>query len=255
MAGNWQASAHGAILQLSNALSATTGTLVNPRADGEGAVLLAPQSGSSQYYLELGIHPFDDDGIGFVYDYIDPDHYAKVVFANQATADGGMPRGVNVSRKSAGIWTDLLVQDEGYVFEPGHPFGVQFANNNGEYRMAVFDLDDPDEGAAFAWSDQSATDDNRFGLHTWGFTAAHFLYARVSNFQAVSSLEITGASVVGAQLVLDIANPDDGPFDVDVTDDVVGGVWTPIATGQTGAQWSVDIDTLGNPSYFRLRKN
>ena len=268
--GNWQVSAHGSIVQMSDGLTSTTGTLVSPRADGEGPVLLAPAGESSNFLLEIGFHPFDNNGIGFVYDFLDADNYAKVVFSNQASAGAGMPQGVNISRKSNGMWSDILVADRSFIyntlspdlqqvrpFGQARPFAVEFVHNNGDYRMLVWDMDDPSQTASFTWNDQLIGSGNRNGLHTWGSTEAHFLYFRTSNFPAaaVGEPSITGVNLQGDQLVLEVSIPGGQPYSVDVNPDLQSGRWTPIATDQTGSKVSINISTLGDQAFFRLRQN
>jgi hypothetical protein len=270
LGGDWQVSAHGTIVQLSNDLTSTTGTLVSPRADGEGPVLLAPAGESVNFLLEIGFHPFDNDGIGFVYDFLDANNYAKVVFSNQASADAGMPQGVNISRKSNGMWSDILVEDRSFIyntlspdlqqvrpFGQARPFAVEFVHNNGDYRMLVWDMDDPSQTASFTWNDQLIGSGNRNGLHTWGFTEAHFLYFRTSNLPtaAVGEPSITGVNLQGDQLVLEVSIPGGQPYSVDVNPDLQPGRWTPIATDQTGSKVSINISTLGDQAFFRLRQN
>lgn len=68
-AGDWGTTPHG-LLQRFNFFTSTTGTLENPKADGEGPILLAPDQHSINSFLEMGFHPFilDVDSSGSAYD-------------------------------------------------------------------------------------------------------------------------------------------------------------------------------------------
>ncbi len=245
------------IVQNSNALTSTTGTLGNPKADGEGPILLAPDQMSANYFLEIGFHPFDNDGIGFVYDYIDSDNYARVLFNSQVPAgDGNMPQGVNISRKSGGVWTDMVVQDRSFIYGQGQPFGIDFSNNNGSYQLNVWETDNPDNSASFGWTGQSASAGNRFGLATWGETNAHFTYARASSLptKATGPLTISGISVGAGQVVLEV-DSSGAAYDVERATDLGARNWEIVATGQTGNQWTGDLPTDSQQAYWRLSRN
>jgi hypothetical protein len=142
-AGTWQMSSHGALIQTANFAPATTGTGANPKADADSSVFVGPPAAARAYYLELGIHPFDNDGIGFVYDFEDTNNFARVLFVSEATADGRVPQGVSVSRKRAGAWTDVLAGDGSFVYTPGRPFEVEFTRGATSSHMTVVDGDLP----------------------------------------------------------------------------------------------------------------
>ncbi|HNU53379.1 MAG TPA: hypothetical protein PKJ98_20995 [Verrucomicrobiota bacterium] len=253
----WQVTAHGTFLQTSNFGTTTTGTLIQPKANAEGTTLLAPPVASAQYYLELGFHPFDDDGIGFVYDYQDADNYARVLFVSETTADGRVPRGVNVSRKTHGAWSDLFVGDLGYVYTVGNPFAVTFANDNGQCRLVAYPIDDPTAIQTWTWTGPAGVAGNRFGLTCWAETDAHFLYARAHSLpppDPVGDLEIAGARIVSGMLVLDILNPGGTAYDVENSPTLLPPAWTTVSTGQTGSQWSTPAEPGTNAGFYRLRR-
>ena len=251
--GDWGTTPHG-LLQRSNDLTSTTGTLQNPKADGEGPILLAPDQQTTNYFLEMGFHPFDNDGIGFVYDFIDTDNYARALFRSESpTADGQIPQGVNISRKSGGVWSDIVVGDTSFVYQPTQPFGIEFANNNGSYSLSVWDFDNPDSSASYSWQDQAATDGNRFGVAVWGETDAHFVYARASSLSPKvisASIQITGVAVLNDQIVLDV-DTSGAAYDVQMTTDLGAG-WSTVATGETGVQWTGALPTGASSVFWRL---
>ncbi|HKS38586.1 MAG TPA: hypothetical protein VJW76_15440, partial [Verrucomicrobiae bacterium] len=255
--GDWQASAHGTIMQLSNFGSNTTGTAFEPRADVDGPVLLAPAQGEN-YLLEIGFHPFDDDGIGFVYNFYDTNNYSRVFFVSEATADGRVPQGLSVSRKSAGQWTNVVAGDNAFIYRPGQPFAVEFANNNGSYRLRVRELENPATTYEWQWQDAAATGTNKFGLTTWAQTDAHFLHARAFRIptQVVpGDFHITSVAVSAGNIVLGVTNPSALPYDVQVNTNLATTAWTTVATGQTDAQWTGPVPTGTSQSYWRLARN
>lgn len=256
-AGAWSVTAHGTFMQSSNYGTSTTGTLAQPKADAEGTVLLAPSFDSANYFLEVGFHPFDDDGIGFVYDFKDPGNFARVLFVSEATANGRVPRGVNVSRKVAGAWSDVFVGDPAFVYASGSPFAVSFANSNGECRLTARQIDDPSAVSTWNWTGPVAVANTRFGLACWGETDAHFLYARAYSLPAgpgPGDLKIAAVSVAGVNLVLAIENPGGGAFSVEHSTTLQPGSWTVVATGLTGGQWTTPLPAAQGPGFYRLRQ-
>src|SRR5690606_26919349 len=105
-ARTWQDTAPGSLLQTSNFGPATTSTSAFPRGDADGPIILAPVTGLTNFFLELGFHPFDDDGMGFVYDFQDTNNYSRVLFVSEPSGPGRVPQGLTVSRKSDGMWSD-----------------------------------------------------------------------------------------------------------------------------------------------------
>lgn len=254
MEGNWQMSAHGTIMQLANSGTSTTGTADQPKADGEGPILLAPAPGVTNYLLEIGFQPFDDDGIGFVYNYLDTNNFSRVLFRTQMTFAGNVPGGLSISRKTDGVWTDIVAGDAAFLYTPGRPFAIEFANNNGEYHLVARDLDDPAQMAQWHWTDVAATTANRFGLACWAMQDAHFLYARASslpNTVPVEELEITGIRLEGGNVILDITKPAGSTYDVLRATDI-GGPFVPVATGLSDPQYTESIPA-GNANFYRLQ--
>jgi hypothetical protein len=72
---------------------------------------------------------------------------------------------------------------------------------------------------------------------------------------AVGEPSITGVNIQGDQLVLEVSIPGGQPYSVDVNPDLQSGRWTPIATDQTGSKVSINISTIGDQAFFRLRQN
>jgi len=257
-AGNWQVSAHGTIMELSNYSTATTGTVNQPKANGESTILLAPPPGVPNYFLELGFHPFDDDGLGFVYDFQDTNNYSRVLFVSEATGNTRVPQGVSVSRKSAGVWSDILVGDNTFVFRNGSPFAVEFANNNGEFRMSARNVDDPGSVRTWSWTGPAAGATNRFGLTAWGMSDAHFLYARAYGLPtrgaAGGDLRISKVSLSGGNLVLEVSNPGGAPYAVETSTTLASGSWTVMARDQTGGQWTTPLPAGARATFYRLSR-
>lgn len=257
-AGTWQVTAHGTILQSSDDSTATTGTPGWPAADGEGPILLAPAPGVANYFLEFGFQPFDNDGIGFVYDFQDLDNYSRVLFVSEATADGRIPRGLNVSRKSAGVWSDVVLGDESFVYTSGVPFTVEFANNNGACRLTVRGVDGPALVRTWSWTGPASNAAHRYGLACWAEIDAHCFRARALSLPAtgpVGDLRITGVSLVAGALVLNVENPSGASYDVERADALAAGSWTVVASQQTGSSWTVAVPSGAGAAFFRLSQS
>jgi hypothetical protein len=255
--GDWRVSAHGTITQQSNYAPATTGTLLQPKADADGAVLLAPPPGAANYFLEIGLHPFDDDGIGFVYDFTDTNNYSRVLFVSEPSGNGRVPQGLSVSRKFNGVWSDIIVGDRALVYQNGQPIAVEFSNNNGEFKLAARPIDNPSSVTTWSWTAPAASATNRFGLTTWGEQDAHFLYARAYSLQprvVAGELRIGKASIAGGNLVLEISNPGGSPYTVETSTTLASGSWSVVASNQTGAQWTTALRTGAGPVFYRLRR-
>jgi uncharacterized repeat protein (TIGR02543 family) len=254
--GTWSMSAHGTIAQQSNTGSNPTGTLLAPKADVECNILLAPDQVSRNYLLQVGFHPFDDDGIGFVYDFVDTNNYSRVLFDAQSPVAGNIPQGVSISRKSGGIWTDIVTGDPAFIYTNGRPFGIEFANNNGDYRLVAHDLDNPAYAAYWHWTGPVAAANNRFGLTTWFETDAHFLYARayalpVTAPYVPTPFSITNVTVAGGQVTLSVSKLAFAMYHVLRATNVMGP-YLPVATYQTGTQYSEAMPT-GAANFYRLQ--
>ena len=244
--GTWQVTAHGSILQSSN----------NTRA-GEGVVLLAPAPDSANYFLELGFHPFDDDGIGFIYNFVDADNYSRVMFVSEASGAGRIPQGVNVSRKEAGVWSDILLEDRAFVYTAGSPFAVEFANNNGEYRLKVWNTDDPGTAHTLNWGGEIAPEGNRFGLTTWGETDAHFTHARAYSLPAGAVIptewELEGISIADGNIILTVNKSEEVVYDVEMSTTLEPGSWSVVAENQTASTWSTPLPQGEGHAFYRIR--
>lgn len=253
--GDWRVTAHGTIVQLANYATPTTGTATNAAADGEGSILLAPAPGVANYTVEMGFHPFDDDGIGFVYDFVDSNNFARVMFVSEATAPTRIPRGLNVSRKVNGVWSDIMIGDTTFVYRPGYPFAVHFANNNGEYTLQAWELDRPGTVYSWRWTGTPSSPVNRFGPAVWGEQDAHFLYARARSLpgQAVEELRIGGVQLSGGNVILTVINSG-GAYDVEMNTDLNSPTWIAVAVNQTATQVSVPIPAGPTQAFYRLSR-
>ena len=254
-AGEWYVTAHGTIAQQSNSGGATPGTALAPSGGTDCPILLAPPPPTNNYYLKIGFHPFDNDGIGFVYDFQDTNNYSLVLFRQEATYAGAVPPGLSVSRKSAGVWTDIVAGDPGFLYTPGTPFEIEFANNNGSYRLLARDLDDPSKTGQWTWTSAPAAVGNRFGLATWAETDAHFLYARayaLATVEPFAPFAITNISLAGGNVVLNISKPASWNYDV-LSAATVLGPWTTNAVNQSAAQYSEPAP--GSGRFYRLQKS
>jgi uncharacterized repeat protein (TIGR02543 family) len=88
--GDWHVTAHGTVANLNNNFgSFHNGTAVVPKQDGEGPIMLVTPTTNGNYILELGITPWDDGGMGFVYDFVDTNNFARVLFDAQVPAATG----------------------------------------------------------------------------------------------------------------------------------------------------------------------
>lgn len=250
--GNWQVTAHGTIVQLSNFGAPTTGTVDDPKADGDGPILLAPPTGTTNYLLQIGFHPFDNDGIGFVYNYTDSSNYSRVMFVSEPTPNAGFPQGISVSRKVAGVWSDIVAGDSSFIYTQGRPFEIEFANNNGEFTLLARDTDNPEISSLSRWTEPAANAANRFGLACWSMQDAHFLYARalgLPNEAIAPSLRITGVSIINGNLVIDISKENVASYNVQRKASL-NDEWITVATGQTGAQYSEPLS--GQSAFYQL---
>jgi len=254
LAGNWHMSAHGTIAQQSNQGTSTTGTASNPKGDADGPILIAPNPMSANYHLQLGFHPFDDDGIGFVYDFQDTNNFSRVLFTSAHAPDAGFGAGLTVSRKSGGVWSDIVAGDASFIYVPGRPFDVTFANNNGAYTLIARDRDNPALTAKWHWIGTPAAAGNRFGAAVWAFQDAHLLYARAYNLPALApttTFKITKISLSGGNVVLDISKPEGSSYHV-LRATAVTGPYTTNAASQTGAQYSEPLP-VGSTYFYRLQ--
>ena len=251
--GQWYMSAHGTISQQANQGLATSGSLFAPKGDGDGPILLAPSPLSNNYALVIGIHPFDNDGIGFVYDYHDTSNYSRVLFRQEATFDTEVPPGLTVSRKSGGVWTDIVAGDPAFLYVPGRPFEVDFANNNGDFTLVARDLDIATNTVKWHWTAPPASAGNRFGLATWGFQDAHFLYARAYGLPLVVPavpFKITQITLASGNVILDISKPAGANYHV-LKSASVAGPYVTNAANQSTAQYSEPAPVGG--AYYRLQ--
>jgi uncharacterized repeat protein (TIGR02543 family) len=252
--GTWVVNVDGAISQLANQGSITTGTAADPKADAEANILLAPNQVSRNYTVQVGFHAFDNDGVGVVYDFVDTNNYSRVMFRSEATADGDIPPGLSVSRKSGGVWTDITAGDPAFLYTPGRPFEVTLANNNGDYNLAVRDLENPAAAATrWHWAGPSAAATNRFGVTTWFSPNAHVLYARASALPTIAAavpFKITNISRSGGNVVLDISKPGGSSYHVLRAASVTGPYLTN-AANQTAAQYTEPAPA--GTAFYRLQ--
>ncbi len=249
--GTWRVTAHGTIDQLSNLGPNSSGTALVPKADADGPILLGPPPGSASYLLQIGFQAFDNDGIGFVYDFQDTDNFSRVMFRQEATFAGAVPPGLSVSRKSGGVWTDIVASDRAFSYTPTTPFAIEFANNNGAYRLIARDLDNPAITANWSWTAPAATPGNRFGVTTWASPDAHILYARALSLPAASTpFVITKISLSGANVTLDISKPAGLNYHV-LRASSVTGPYVTNAPNQSALQYTEPAPPGG--AYYRLQ--
>ena len=243
LVGDWRMTAHGSIVQVSNAAPLTSATADLPRADADAPVLLAPDPQQANYLIDVGLHPFDNDGVGLVYDFVGPDDYARVMLVSEASGAGRIPQGLSVSRQVEGVWTDLVAGDPSLIYTPGRPLALSLAVNNGICTLEVRDLDSMVSLGAWIWQDQApAGPSNRFGVTTWGSEDMHVLWADAWGLpqQAVGGeLEITSIAIAHGVVTLGVTNTTGMPYDVQQTDSLVGGVWTTVAENQIVEIWTM----------------
>lgn len=258
LAGDWRVSAHGTIAQVTAEGTPTSSSTAGFSADGEGPLLLAPSVEASNYVLDMDFHPFGHGAVGFVFDYIDEDNYGRVLFANALPGGtSGIPSGVVVSRKQAGVWSDLFIGDTAFIYQPGQPFEVSFNRSGNEYSMAVQEIDRPDNLQRWQWSDASAPNaSGRHGFTTWQSAHAHFLSIEVYGAAAstVEGIGITAIEKVGENIVLTVENPSGEPYRVERTLDLTDGQWETVDTGQTTDSWSGPIPAGADRAFWRLAR-
>jgi uncharacterized repeat protein (TIGR02543 family) len=251
--GNWHMSAHGTIAQQSNEGLLSSGTLFAPKGDADGPILLAPNPMATNYYLQIGLHPFDNDGIGFVYDFQDTNNFTRVLFRSEQTFETDVPPGLTVSRRSGGVWTDIVAGDPAFTYTPGRPFEVTFANNNGDFTLVAKDLDNPGTPVKWHWTGPAATPGNRFGIATWLFQDAHVLYARAYSLPTTTPVvpfKITKITVSGGIVTLDVSKPAGSNYHV-LRASNVEGPYVTNAANQSAAQYTEPAPPAG--AYYRLQ--
>lgn len=258
-AGTWQATAHASILQTANYSTTTSASSTQPRADGEGSILLGTPIPERNQWLEFAFHPFDDDGIGFVYDFQDTNNFARVLFVSEPSAAGRIPQGVNVSRKVGGVWRDVLVASPDFIYRNGVPFAVEFAHRDGEYRMTARDLDDPGRGGRWAWSDAPIGSDRRPGLAVWGETDAHFTHFRASSMPtrgpSGTGPRIAGVKFEAGELRLELADLAGQPYSVERTESLLAPVWSSVADGLTESTFRTVPPASQGTGFYRVRQS
>ena len=213
--------------------------------------MLAPTQTNANYLLEVGLIPWDDGCMGFVYDYTDTNNFARVLFDNQVPVAGQLPRGLTVSRKSGGVWKDIVVGDAGFIYTPGRPFELRFANNNGAYTLLAWNSDAPGTVYRWQWADRPAIAPNRFGLAIWNMPDGHFSYLRASGLPTVPPppLKITRVAVSGGTVTLDVSKPIWARYNVQRSL-TVDGTYINVATDQTEAQYTEPLP--GATAFYRL---
>ena len=235
--GIWRASATS-IVQRSADFEKSTHTALTPSMDVEGSNLLAPTPSAANFQLAVTMHPFDNDGIGFVYDYQGPDNFARVLFVSQSTADSRIPQGINVNRKVNGVWQQaIIIEDPSYIYTQGIPFTTELASVDGNYHLRVIE-DSTDTVANVTWTDQPSMEGRRFGVHTWDSTEAHFssvTYRSLSSNEAPrADIQITNIAVSNGQSILTI-DGNSPNYIVERSVDLVD--WQPVVGTPTVNQW------------------
>jgi len=165
---------------------------------------------------------------------------------------------LSVSRKRDGQWTDVVAGDNAFVYRPGQPFAVEFANNKGACRLRARELDNPARVYEWQWADMAAPGTNRFGLATWSETDAHFLYARAFRIptQVVpGEFQIASVTLSGTNIVLGVINASSASYEVQFNTNLATTAWMTIASGQTNSQWTGSIPEGTREGYWRLRRS
>ncbi len=254
LSGDWRITADGTIGQLSSAFG--TPDIGNPMFDGQGPVLLAPGLTNANYLLELGIIPYDDGGMGFVYDYVDTANFYRVLFDSQIPLAGELPQGLNISRKSGGVWSDIVIGDPSFVYTPGRAFDLRFSHRtDGSYYMSVSYKDDPATVYNWQWTNAPSASTN-YGLAVWNMPDAHYSYVRAYNVAAVvppaTPFKITNITLSGGNVILDISKPSGSSYHVLRATDVAGPYATNAAS-QSASQYTEPAPTGSSTYYYRLQ--
>lgn len=250
--GNWVVNVDGSISQLANQGAATTGTALDPKADADGPILIAPDQMSRNYYLQIGFHQFDNDGVGFVYDFQDTNNYSRVIFRQEATYATDVPPGLSVWRKSGGVWSETTSGDPAFLYTPARPFELTFGNNNGDYNLVVRNLDNLAAAVTrWHWTGPPAAPTNRFGITTWASQGAHMLYARAYGLPYIPTpFAITNVTLSGGNVILDISKPAADKYHL-LRATNVAGPYVTNAANQTVMQFIEPAP--GSQAYYRLQ--
>ena len=281
LAGEWLPSAHGGFLQMSQFFIPSPTSKDVAKADGEGPVLLAPLLKEQGFILELGLlsHNANSllttvDGLGFVYDYIDENNFARVLFVNPKALklEGGstIPRGINVSRKIQGQWHDIIAGDLSFTYQRGRPFDVAFTAEKGNYHLVIKEHDPmfvwnswervyvpvtPNEikkgpkSAELHWSDKDITSGSRYGLTAWGSRYAHFLHAKAYSLEDKSSQPSEPPVLTVSRDENKVSITWDGEGILESAERVIGP-WSEVH----GATSPAIVQPFAKKGYYRLRR-
>jgi hypothetical protein len=254
LSGDWRITADGTIGQLSSGFgSLKTG---NPQFDGQGPILLAPGLTNANYLLALGIIPYDDGGIGFVYDYVDTDNFSRVLFDAQIPLAGELAQGLNISRKSGGVWSDVVTGDPSFVYAPGRAFDLRFTHRtNGSCYMAASYKDDPATVYNWQWTNAPSASTN-YGLAVWNMPDAHYSYARAYSLAPAAAVAtpfmITNITLQGGNVILGILKPAGSSYHV-LRATNVAGPYATNAANQTVNPYSETAPTGSSAYFYRLQ--
>ena len=172
----------------------------------------------------------------------------------EVTFDTDIPPGLSVSRKSGGVWTDIVAGDTTFLYTPGRPFELAFANNNGDFTLVATDLDNPANVSKWHWAGPPATANNRYGVTTWASASAHFTHARAYNLPLVVpavSFKINNIMLSGGNVILDISKPAGSNYHV-LRATSVTGPYTTNAANQSAAQYT-EPAPVGTSHFYRLQ--
>tara|TARA_B110000467_G_scaffold8007_1_gene7073 strand:- start:138 stop:3911 length:3774 start_codon:yes stop_codon:yes gene_type:complete len=281
MAGEWVPSAHGGFIQMSPFFLPSLTKKDTAKADGEGPVLLAPLVKDQDFVLELGLlsHNANNllttvDGLGFVYDYIDENNFARVLFVNPKALnlEGGstIPRGINISRKIQGQWRDIIVGDLSFTYQRGRPFDVAFTAEKGNYHLVIKEHDPmfvwnswervyvpatPNEikkgpkSAELHWSDKEITSGTRYGLTTWGSRYAHFLHARAYSLDGKNSQPSKPPVLAVSRNGNKVSITWEGEGTLESAEQI-GGPWSEVR----GVSSPTTVQPVAKQGYYRLKR-
>jgi hypothetical protein len=152
------------------------------------------------------------------------------------------------------VWTDIVAGDTTFRYTPGTPFEIEFANNNGTYRLLARDLDDPAKVGQWFWTGAPAAAGNRFGVAVWSETDAHFTSVKAFALPTVAPyvpFAITRAVLSGGNVTLDVSKPAGWNYHV-LSASNVAGPYTTNAMNQSAAQYTEPAPAA--PRFYRLQQ-
>jgi hypothetical protein len=170
-AGNWRLSLHSpALIDTNNANPPTTGATTNDGTYQPDVLIQNNFTAPAAYDLNATLRTNDDDLLGLVWNYQDPNNYFRVGFRQQpASGNFGGTEGVSVQKIVGGVVTQLVPAtpmagvaaiDQGMI-DNRTPFNVKVAVNGTNFEVFF------NGTSVAAGSDAGLTSGRKIGVQSW----------------------------------------------------------------------------------------